>query len=98
MVTLQDAKNASRDFLNEVFGSANISGLRVEEVERLEAGWELTLSFIRGSGYEDRSPLSRQMKKIQSIDPVRYYRTVTVDREGTAVRCEIREFAEQYPR
>ncbi len=98
MVTLQDAKNACRDFLYEIFDSADISGLRVEEVERLEEGWELTLSFIRGSGYEDRSLLNRQMKMLQGITPVRFYRSVTVDGEGTAIRCEIREFAEQDPR
>lgn len=98
MVTLLDAKNASRDFLYEIFGSGNISGLRVEEVERLDTGWDLTLSFVRGSGYEDRSLLTRQWKKIHGIEPVRFYRTVTVDLEGTAIRCEIREFAEQDPR
>jgi hypothetical protein len=50
MFPVQAAVQAARQFITATFGSENVQGLRLEEVElsQDELTWYVTLSFVRG--------------------------------------------------
>jgi hypothetical protein len=82
MITPQQAIQAAVRFLNEIYEGNAAGSVRVEELEREEPSWHVTLSFFPPAEVEPS--VSRTMKSI--LGPERSYKTFEVDAETGEVR------------
>jgi len=67
-------------FLHEVYGEADLPGLRLEEVELSEDGalWHITLSFLAEVPPEERSRLDMVLDDIKPKPAARQYKILSV--------------------
>lgn len=89
MISVTEAIKAAMRFVAETFGDG-LASLRLEEVERSsdDAYWNITVSFVRGSGAAALAAV------LGAESAQREYKTVAVDAmKGTVESVKIRQLA-----
>jgi len=87
MVTIKQAAAKALEFARDIYGEAAIQAARVDEVERDDSDWQLTVSWLQPRDIAELSAMERAISIQELLPPNRVYKRFVVNSESGEVKA-----------